>query len=136
VKQRDVACSPGTKSEVFAYDDDLGLESVNQNLSYEIGGCLLGKLFVESHSDEGVNPSSGHQGRLLFRTNQWPLKFAWVEQGIRVAIESHQNGFQIMLRASVTEFGNQSLVAAVNAIELADGNRGWAERASDFEIVD
>jgi hypothetical protein len=121
-EQGHVAAPVVAEVEVVAHDHDLGVEPIEEHLAHEVLRRLLRPHLVERDHEAEVDAGLGQQLQLLREVGEQPRRGGRPHDRRRVPVEGDDGGAQPLGLGSLSDGGDDRLVAEVDAVVGADGD--------------
>jgi len=99
-------------------------ESVHQQVLQECAGGQCAELRVEAHAQQARDAGRRQRIHLVAPVHEARRRRIALEELLRLRLENHHRIRQLQPRARPPEQGQDGLVAAMHAIEIADGQHG------------
>ena len=130
-QQLDVAAALVAVAEVFAHQQPAGVQAAHQQLLDEGLGRHVGQVLVEAFQGDLLDAVVLQRPHLVaqaadLRGNQFGAAALAGEIGARMRLEGHDGGSQAAFAGQLADLCQDGLVAAVDAVEIADGYRAGA----------
>ena len=114
------AGAPLAEEEVVADDDVAHAEPVDQHVRDEVVGRQVGERRIEGEHDREVEAEAFEQRELAFERREVEVRLRGLEELARVRLEDQHAGGCVELARGVPDGGQQRLMAAVHAVEVAE----------------
>ena len=120
------------KAEVFAFVKLGDVEGLLENVSSEVVSSGLRELGGKGQDEQGVDAGGGEECDLFRERSDKGLAGFRADDAGRVRVEGDGDGGEAERASTGDDFGDDPLMAEVDAVKVADGGYGRAEVAGDF----
>jgi hypothetical protein len=120
---------------VVADDDAAGAQRSREIARDELAGGLRGEVERVGHHQDGVEAGRGHELQAVRETGEELRRGPGPVHGGRVRVERHRDGGAAVGPGETHEAAQHRLVAAVDAVEVADRHHGRAVAVGDLVDV-
>lgn len=109
-----------------------GVEAVHEDLAHELLGGEAGQVQGIFHHQDGVQAQLAQRFQLVLQAHDHlGRRLRPVDHG-RVRIKGDGYGFNAVASGGPDQLGQHLLVAAVDAVEVAESDNGWTEVRRDL----
>ena len=115
------------EAEVAALVEGEDAEAALEDLLDEVEGGEVGERGVEGQDEGGVDAGGGEEAEALGDEGEQAGSLGRAEESLGVGIEGDGDGAGVAVARVGQRCGEQMLVAAVDAVEVADDGDGGAE---------
>ena len=124
-----VAASGMSTCEVLAYHQSTRAETVNQRSKNEVIDRFLASAEIEGQYQTLVDRlRRGQQGNTVVKLAQELRGCLWIQKGARMRIERKHHRGKAVPQSEFAQMVEDPPVAAMNAVEHADGNNRAGRR--------
>jgi hypothetical protein len=109
-----------TETEIVTDLQMLNAKAIDQNLVDELGGTEFSQTLVEGQAQHQVNALARQQFQLVTQTRQTSRGSLGGKKLTRLWFENHHAAGQAQLHRSLTQARQDSLVATVNTVKVAN----------------
>ncbi len=109
------------EAEVFAFVDLGGVDGVDEDVLGEFAGVHVAEGVGEGKDESCVDAGGGEEFELAGKRGDEPLRVFRAEDAGGVRIEGDGEGLSAEEAGAGADFGDDSLMAEVHAVEVADG---------------
>ena len=120
------------KAEVGALVDLGDVEGAGQDAGGEVAGGAAAKLVGEGEDQGGVDAGGGEQFQLAGQRSEEEMRPLRVEDAGRMGIEGDGEGLAAEKAGARDDLGDDSLMAEMHAVEVADGGDDGGGRGGQF----
>ncbi len=134
----EIAGALGAEAEIIAHQQPARVQAIHQNIAHELVGRLPGEMRVEMLHDHAVDALAAQAFQLVAQQGDAGGRAVRYEEFARMRLERHHRERQSACIGRRACAGQQRLVPAVHAVEVADGQRagratfGVGQAAKDF----
>jgi len=123
-KLSDVSGSLISEVEVWAFDQDGGLDSIDEESVDEVFGGEAKEFWCGFQDDEGIDAEQGQEVRFQFERCEDPRGFLWMQQCDGMRLEGHCGQVCVIFEGLAFCGFEDLAVAEVDAVEISDGQDG------------
>ncbi len=136
----EIAGTLGAEAEVVADQQPARVQPVDQHIAHELLRRLRGEMRIEVLDNHPVDALAAQALQLVAQQRDAGGRAVRHEEFARMRLEGHDRQRQSARVGRRARAGQQGLVAAVHAVEVADGQRagraalGIGQAAKDFHV--